>query len=236
MLTFISRFNRRRRPSILKSRNVFIREVYNNHFATNVLLYFYRKDVKTESTSSQDSSVLNTLATLATATFHHTTCIPTTPTNSMAMAMPTVSKQGVTLAPLTIPPTTHSASLLSNITPITPPMWAGNVAPLQSPLAALSAISALSQPAQHSPMNIPMHQLPFAVPVFSQSGGAQSNQLFLTQVPLGGQQAVTAPSAQSTVTVSSITGSGEIGLNVRLLNVIGRRGTFSAKCFFSPSG
>ncbi|XP_028399485.1 mucin-17-like isoform X2 [Dendronephthya gigantea] len=165
------------------------------------------KSLKQGTTSSQDSSVLDALATLATATLHQTTCIPSTPTNSIAMAMSAVGRQGVTLSPLTIPPNTPS-QVLSNITPITPPMW-GNVPPLQSPLAALSTISALSQPAQPSPLNIPMHQLPFAVPIGfnSQSGSATGNQLIITQVPIAGHQNVTAPSAQSTVTVSSITGS-----------------------------
>ncbi|CAB4015613.1 Hypothetical predicted protein [Paramuricea clavata] len=163
--------------------------------------------LKSEASSSQDSSVLDALATLATATLHQTTCIPSAPTNSIAMAMSAVGKQSVTLSPLTIPPNTPS-QLLSNITPMTPPMW-GNVPPLQSPLAALSTISALSQPAQPSPLNIPMHQLPFAVPIGfnSQSGSATGNQLIITQVPIAGHQNVTAPSAQSTVTVSSITGS-----------------------------
>ena len=165
--------------------------------------------LKVETTTSQDSSVLDALATLATATLHQTTCIPSAPTNSIAMAMSAAGKQNVTLSPLTIPPNTPS-QLLSNITPMTPPMW-GNVPPLQSPLAALSTISALSQPAQPSPLNIPMHQLPFAVPIGfnSQSGSATGNQLIITQVPIAGHQNVTAPSAQSTVTVSSITASGE---------------------------
>ncbi|XP_046856951.1 mucin-5AC-like isoform X2 [Xenia sp. Carnegie-2017] len=164
--------------------------------------------VKVEATSSQDSSVLDALATLATATLNQTTCTLSAPTNSIAMAMSTVGKQNVTLSPLTIPPNTPS-QLLTNITPITPPMW-GNVGPLQSPLAALSTISALSQPAQPSPLNIPMHQLPFAVPIGfnSQSGGTGGNQLIITQVPIAGQQNGTSlSSSQSTVTVSSITGS-----------------------------
>jgi hypothetical protein len=154
--------------------------------------------------------VLDALATLATATLHQTTCLSAAaPTNTIAMAMSAVGKQNVTLSPLTIPPNIPS-QLLGNIPSITPPMW-GSVPPPQSPLTALSTISALSQPAQPSPLNIPMHQLPFAVPIGfnNQSVSASGNQLIITQVPVAGHQNVTAPSAQSTVTVSSITGSGE---------------------------
>lgn len=182
-----------------------------NEFVNHLKMFLEANIVKVEATSSQDSSVLDALATLATATLNQTTCTLSAPTNSIAMAMSTVGKQNVTLSPLTIPPNTPS-QLLTNITPITPPMW-GNVGPLQSPLAALSTISALSQPAQPSPLNIPMHQLPFAVPIGfnSQSGGTGGNQLIITQVPIAGQQNGTSlSSSQSTVTVSSITGSGKL--------------------------
>ena len=121
-----------------------------------LLLLFYAGNTEGKSASSttkpQDSSVLDTLATLATATLSHSA----SSTSTTPQQVTAVPGRPVGITPLSLPPTTPTFT-----TPLTP----SNLFSMPSPLAALSALSSLSSPAQTSPL-----PLSFSMPVISTTG------------------------------------------------------------------
>ena len=119
-------------------------------------------------TKSQDSSVLDTLATLATATLSHSaSSISTTPQQVTA-----APGRPIGITPLTLPPTTPTFT-----TPLTP----SSLFSMPSPLAALSALSSLSSPAQTSPL-----PLSFPMPVIAPQQVTSSAAQLVPLVQAGG--------------------------------------------------
>lgn len=144
-------------------------------------------------TTAQDASVLDTLATLATATLSHNT--GPTP-SSTTQHVTAISGRGMTIAPLTL--TTGAASHASSVltTPLTPSFQF----PFQSPLAALSALTSLSTPAQTSPLpNMAMSPLTFQMPV----------NLTQQQLYMSGTQLVSSMAQQGSVPSASVIGSAD---------------------------
>lgn len=121
-------------------------------------------------TKPQDSSVLDTLATLATATLSHSTSATSTTPPQQVTAM---AGRPIGIAPLTLPPTTPTFT-----TPLTP----SSLFPMPSPLAALSALSSLSSPAQTSPLPLSF-SMPVMTPQQVASTGAQLMPLVQTGAP-----------------------------------------------------
>ncbi|CAH3154562.1 unnamed protein product [Porites lobata] len=126
------------------------------------------KSTTSATTKSQDSSVLDTLATLATATLSHTA----SSTSTTPQQVTAVPGRPIGIAPLTLPPTTPTLT-----TPLTP----SSLFPMPSPLAALSALSSLSSPAQTSPL-----PLSFSMPVMTPQQVSTSGTQLLPLVQPGG--------------------------------------------------
>lgn len=154
-------------------------------------------------TKPQDSSVLDTLATLATATLSHSA--PST--SASPQQVTAVSGRPVGIAPLTLPPTTPTFT-----TPLTP----SSLFSMPSPLAALSALSSLSSPAQTSPL-----PLSFPMPVIAPQQVASTGAQLVPLMQAGGAPffssapGMSAPSSAandgdhtSTSAASSATSSG----------------------------
>ena len=143
-------------------------------------------------TKPQDSSVLDTLATLATATLHTASSTSTTPHQVTAVA-----GRPIGIAPLSLPPTTPTFT-----TPLTP----SSLFPMPSPLAALSALSSLSSPAQTSPL-----PLSFSMPVMAPQQGASSGAQLLPLVQPGSSPFFSSAANVSIQQVpSSTTTAGDI--------------------------
>lgn len=144
-------------------------------------------------TKPQDSSVLDTLATLATATLSHSA----SSTSTTPQQVTAVPGRPVGITPLSLPPTTPTFT-----TPLTP----SNLFSMPSPLAALSALSSLSSPAQTSPL-----PLSFSMPVISTTGAQ-----LVPLVPASGSSffsnatgmTVQAVSASNDPSSTSVTSSG----------------------------
>ncbi|XP_073240778.1 uncharacterized protein [Porites lutea] len=156
------------------------------------------KRTTSATTKSQDSSVLDTLATLATATLSHTA----SSTSTTPQQVTAVPGRPIGIAPLTLPPTTPTLT-----TPLTP----SSLFPMPSPLAALSALSSLSSPAQTSPL-----PLSFSMPVMTPQQVSTSGTQLLPLVQPGGTpffSSIQVPTSATTVgdiTSSSATSSGVV--------------------------
>lgn len=143
-------------------------------------------------TTTQDSSVLDTLATLATATLSHNTG----PTPSSSVHVTTVSGRAVNVTPLTLPTTSSAYALSGLTTPLTP----SSLLPIPSPLAALSALTSLSTPNQTSPLpNIAMSPLTLQMPVALSS----------PQILMSGTQLVSSSAQHGSVPTASVVSSAE---------------------------
>ncbi|XP_001637118.3 ankyrin-1 [Nematostella vectensis] len=141
----------------------------------------------TSATTAQDSSVLDTLATLATATLSHNTG----PTPSTSMQQATSLAGRISVTPLTLSQNTISSSLSGLSTPLTP----SSLLQMPSPLAALSALSSQTSPLP----NIAMSPLAFPMPI--NIGGHQ--------VLMTGTQLVSSLAQQGTFPSASITTANE---------------------------
>ena len=156
--------------------------------------------VTTAAASEQDSSILNTLATLATANLSHSTSVST---STAPQQITSIAGRPVGIAPLTLPASTPTSALTSLTTPLTP---SGNFwAPIPSPLTALSVLSQLTSPAQTSPLpNFAMS--PFTVPVtIATPQGVSTGQQFIPFVNTG--TTLTQTTAASTTAGISATSS-----------------------------
>jgi len=170
-------------------------------FCLSFLVNSEGKSTTSATTKSQDSSVLDTLATLATATLSHTA----SSTSTTPQQVTAVPGRPIGIAPLTLPPTTPTLT-----TPLTP----SSLFPMPSPLAALSALSSLSSPAQTSPL-----PLSFSMPVMTPQQVSTSGTQLLPLVQPGGTPffsnaaglSIQVPTSATTVgdiTSSSATSSG----------------------------
>ncbi|XP_078360193.1 uncharacterized protein LOC144644551 isoform X2 [Oculina patagonica] len=142
-------------------------------------------------TKPQDSSVLDTLATLATATFSHSTSATSTTPQQQVSAM---AGRPIGIAPLTLPPTTPTFT-----TPLTP----SSLFPMPSPLAALSALSSLSSPAQTSPL-----PLSFSMPIMTPQQAATSGAQLMLQT--GAPFFSNAAGMSIQQAASSVTSAGDV--------------------------
>lgn len=173
-------------------------------------------DGKSTSNTSkpQDSSVLDTLATLATATLSHSTSATSTTPPQQVTA---VAGKPLGITPLTLPPTTPTFA-----TPLTP----SSLFPMPSPLAALSALSSLSSPAQTSPL-----PLSFTMPMMTTqqvaSTGAQLMPLVQSGAPFfssaagvslqqGGASVTTAGDVHVPLSTSTASGADSVVKTVTL--------------------
>lgn len=167
-------------------------------------------DGKSTSNTSkpQDSSVLDTLATLATATLSHSTSATSTTPPQQVTA---VAGKPLGITPLTLPPTTPTFA-----TPLTP----SSLFPMPSPLAALSALSSLSSPAQTSPLPLSF-TMPMMTPQQVSSTGAQLMPLVQSGAPFfssaagvsiqqGGASVTTAGDVHGPLSTSSASSGASI--------------------------
>ncbi|KAM7449743.1 hypothetical protein ABFA07_002411 [Porites harrisoni] len=150
------------------------------------------KSTTNATTKSQDSSVLDTLATLATATLSHTA----SSTSTTPQQVTAVPGRPIGIAPLTLPPTTPTLT-----TPLTP----SSLFPMPSPLAALSALSSLSSPAQTSPL-----PLSFSMPVMTPQQVSTSGTQLLPLVQPGGTPFFSNAAGLSIQVPTSATTVGDI--------------------------
>ncbi|XP_031573746.1 mucin-5AC-like [Actinia tenebrosa] len=147
-------------------------------------------------TTTQDSSVLDTLATLATATLGHNTG----PMSSSTVHVTTVSGRPVNVTPLTLPTTSSAYALSGLTTPLTP----SSLLSMPSPLAALSALTSLSTPNQTSPLpNIAMSPLTLQMPLLMSGTQLVSSSTQHGSVPT----ALIVSSAESASTSTSVSTS-----------------------------
>lgn len=158
-----------------------------------IIIFYLCLYLTAATTTAQEASVLDTLATLATATLSHNT--GPTP-SSTTQHVTAISGRGINVAPLTLTTGTASHAPTGLTTPLTP----STLFPLQSPLAALSALTALSTPTQTSPLpNIAMSPLTFQMPV----------NLTPQQLLMSGTQLVSSVSQQGSVPTASVMSTAE---------------------------
>ena len=161
-------------------------------FCLSFLVNSEGKSTTSATTKSQDSSVLDTLATLATATLSHTA----SSTSTTPQQVTAVPGRPIGIAPLTLPPTTPTLT-----TPLTP----SSLFPMPSPLAALSALSSLSSPAQTSPL-----PLSFSMPVMTPQQVSTSGTQLLPLVQPGGTPFFSNAAGLSIQVPTSATTVGDI--------------------------